>query len=266
MASVFKRMRDRRRKEASWHIAYADENGIRRTVKGFPDKTATETMARKLESEAELRRRRGIIDPRTDAYVAHESRPLADHLTDFRRSLEAKGGTRKHAMVTAHRAERILSLARARRISDLSLSKALDALAALRDEGLSAKTIQPMAPPRRPRPRACPGPPIHEQLRDGPPTPTSRPDPRGSCPADPGRRGWPDRPGYVRPRPRHTLSAGTGCGTPSRRVGQSERLSGKPWPYGQKSLAANKLRILQAVSPQPAFLQGLAAKNTPLPG
>ena len=74
MASVFKRTRDRQRKGASWYIAYADENGIRRTVKGCPDKAATEAMARKLESEAELRRR-GVIDPKADAYATHEARP-----------------------------------------------------------------------------------------------------------------------------------------------------------------------------------------------
>ena len=56
MSSVYKKARDRKRPGASWYIAYADENGVRRTVKGCPDKTATEAMARKLESEADLRR------------------------------------------------------------------------------------------------------------------------------------------------------------------------------------------------------------------
>ncbi len=140
MSSIFKRKRDRQRKGSSWYVAYVDATGVRRTVRGCPDRTATEAMARTLESEAELRRR-GVIDPRTDAYATHEARPLADHVADFRRSLEAKGGTRKHALVTAHRAERVLTLAKARRISDLSLSKALDALAVLRDEGLGAETI-----------------------------------------------------------------------------------------------------------------------------
>lgn len=64
MASVFKRKRDRLRKNSSWFIAYSDENNVRRTVKGCPDKAATEAVARTLESEAELRRR-GVIDPKT---------------------------------------------------------------------------------------------------------------------------------------------------------------------------------------------------------
>jgi hypothetical protein len=140
MASVFKKARDRKRSGSSWYIAYSDERGVRRSVKGCPDRAATEAMARKLESEAELRRR-GVIDPRTDAYATHEARPLADHLADFRASLVAKGGTAKHALVTANRAGRLLSLAKVRRVSDLSLSKALDALGVLRAEGLSTETI-----------------------------------------------------------------------------------------------------------------------------
>ncbi len=62
MASVFKKKRDRSRKNACWFIAYQDENGVRRTVKGCTDKAATQRVAAKLETEAELRRR-GIIDP-----------------------------------------------------------------------------------------------------------------------------------------------------------------------------------------------------------
>jgi hypothetical protein len=46
MASVFKKSRDRANKLASWYIAYQDEDGRRRTVKGCPDKAATEALAR----------------------------------------------------------------------------------------------------------------------------------------------------------------------------------------------------------------------------
>jgi hypothetical protein len=86
MASVFKKTRDKSNKLASWFIAYQDEHGHRRTVKGCPDKAATEAMARKLESEAALRRR-GVIDPKADAYAAHEATPLADHLAAWGESL-----------------------------------------------------------------------------------------------------------------------------------------------------------------------------------
>jgi hypothetical protein len=97
MASVFKRKRDRVRKGAAWFIAYSNENGVRRTAKGCPDKQATQQMAAKLESKAELRRR-GVIDPQTDAFSAHEARALADHLADWHSYLVDKGSTRQHAM------------------------------------------------------------------------------------------------------------------------------------------------------------------------
>jgi integrase len=140
MSSVFKKTRDRKRAGASWYIAYVDEEGMRRMVKGCPDKAATEAMARKLESEAELRRR-GVIDPRADAYAAHERKPLDEHVGDFFASLVAKGGTGDHARKTANRVRRVLTLCHARRLSDLPPSRVLSALKAVRDTGASAETV-----------------------------------------------------------------------------------------------------------------------------
>ena len=133
MASLRKRGR-------LWYFRFVDADGVERERKGCTDKRATVELARAAESEA-AKIRAGVTDPKAIAYGVQESRALADHLADFRKALEDKGGTRKHAMVTAHRAERILALAKARRLSDLSLSKALYALATLRDEGLGAETI-----------------------------------------------------------------------------------------------------------------------------
>ena len=79
MASVFKRTRDKGNRLASWYFAYVDADGVRRTEKGCPDKAATEAMARKAESEADLRRR-GIIDAKADKYASHAARPLSEHL------------------------------------------------------------------------------------------------------------------------------------------------------------------------------------------
>lgn len=140
MASVFKRKRDRTRKNSSWYIAYVDENGVRRSVKGCPDKQATQQIAARLESEAELRRR-GIIDTKSDAYAAHEAVLLLDHLDAFKASVAAKGGSKRHPEVTHSRARKMLELAGAKRISELSQSKAMSAVAALREEGLSTETI-----------------------------------------------------------------------------------------------------------------------------
>lgn len=106
----------------------------------MPGQGRAEAMARKLESEAELRRR-GVIDPRADAYASHEARTLSEHLQDFRRSLEAEDRTPRHVQMTLSRAGKVVALSGVRRISDLSLSSILDAVASLRSEGLGAETI-----------------------------------------------------------------------------------------------------------------------------
>jgi integrase len=140
MASVYKRKRDRQRKNASWFIAYSDENGVRRAVKGCPDKAATEAMARKLESEAELRRR-GVIDPKSDQYANHEARPLTEHLDAWRTYLLGKGNSHRHADEGHARVVKLMTLAKANRLSDLSLTRLQAALATLKSGELSLRTI-----------------------------------------------------------------------------------------------------------------------------
>jgi len=106
---------------------YVDERGCRRMLKGCQDKTATEALARKLESEAELRRR-GIVDPCTDAYAAHDARTLVDHLADSHAFLSGKGSTPQHASLTRNRVARLIKLSSARTVSQLTPSRIQSAL------------------------------------------------------------------------------------------------------------------------------------------
>ena len=140
MASVFKRGEDKGDRLARWYISYSDETSRRRTVKGCPDKAATEAMARRLESEAELRRR-GVIDPKADGYGRHEARPLADHLADWKADQLARGVTPKQARQNHTRAARVVELAGARRLSDLTPSGVQAALGAIRAEGAALRTV-----------------------------------------------------------------------------------------------------------------------------
>ena len=125
---------------ACWFITYTDHEGVRRTEKGCPDKAATEALARKLESDAELRRR-GVIDPKADAYRVHESRPLAEHLADWKAFQLGKGVTRRHADEGYARVVKLVALAKAERLSDLTLARLQAALALLRGKGLAIRTI-----------------------------------------------------------------------------------------------------------------------------
>jgi integrase len=135
MASVFKS-----KGKAEYTIVYTDEHGDRRKKKGYTDKRVTERLAKELEDRAR-RIRDGLDDPKAEAYRDHEGAPLTDHLEAFGRSLVAKGATLKHVKTTKQRAQRMFDLAKAKRISDLSLSSALDAIQALREVGLSQQSL-----------------------------------------------------------------------------------------------------------------------------
>ena len=135
MASVFKV-----KGKSEYTLVYTDEHGKRRKKRGFTDKRETERLAKELEDRSR-KIKNGLIDPKTEAYRGHEGRLLADHMEDFQRSIRGKGATAKYVHMVNQRARRMLDSAKMKRISDLSLSKALDAVQALRDAGLSQQSI-----------------------------------------------------------------------------------------------------------------------------
>jgi excisionase family DNA binding protein len=85
-----------------WYFNYRDTNGIVRRMKGFSDLKATEQLA--IETERRVARQRlGYADPAEE----HATRPLADHLEDYGRFLEGKGGTQRHREHTLARCEAV---------------------------------------------------------------------------------------------------------------------------------------------------------------
>lgn len=104
MASIYKPTRvdpetGERVKYRCWRIAYIDENGTRRTVKGFKDKAATEARAREIEKNVE-RKKAGLpvaqdvnksteeaIDAWIGELVRRGSPPRGPHTTEVRRQL-----------------------------------------------------------------------------------------------------------------------------------------------------------------------------------
>ncbi|MFM7318334.1 MAG: hypothetical protein ACKO5E_15430 [bacterium] len=69
MASIFKKSRDKGKKNRPWWIEYVDADGKRAYAKGFTDKGLTEQLAAKLETEVMLRQR-GMIDPEQERLLA----------------------------------------------------------------------------------------------------------------------------------------------------------------------------------------------------
>src|SRR5262249_37580162 len=83
----------------------------------------------------------GLIDPKALGFRDHEARTLADHLRDYHAYLIGKGATPAHADLSRSRVARLIDLAHARRVSDLTPSRVQAALRTIRDQGLSLRTI-----------------------------------------------------------------------------------------------------------------------------
>ena len=95
----------------------------RRKKTGATDKQVTERIARDLENRIILLKE-GTINPKAEAYRDHEAKPLAAHLVDFEAALVARGNTRNHCVATVSRIKKVLSLAKFKLVSDLSVSGA----------------------------------------------------------------------------------------------------------------------------------------------
>ena len=105
MASVFKKTRDKKKKHACWYVAYSDENGKRRTTKGFTDKGLTEQLAAKLDNEVMLRKR-GLIDPAQEKLATQRNNSIQNHLAAFKSSLGKNTG--KHVKLTMSRVLKVV--------------------------------------------------------------------------------------------------------------------------------------------------------------
>jgi len=80
--------------------------------------------------------RRGIVDK----YKNHRSKPLLEHLADFRQSLLDKGDTEDHARLTHNRAKAIIKHCKFVFPSDIQPSKVMKYIAARKKDGLSIKS------------------------------------------------------------------------------------------------------------------------------
>ncbi|MBV8609558.1 MAG: site-specific integrase, partial [Singulisphaera sp.] len=68
-------------------------------------------------------------------------RPILEHLADFIGTMSAKENDPKHVRLTRTYATRVLELGRIERIADLTGSAVMEALATLKAQGLSPRTI-----------------------------------------------------------------------------------------------------------------------------
>jgi integrase len=124
MASVYKR-------KGKWVASFKGVDGWKARVAGT-DKGEALRLANHWENEAKLRRE-GLVDPRADAFKAADARPIAEHVAEFGDDLKARGATVKHYTLTENRVRRVLALAGAEKIAELTPSRINGALKRLRE-------------------------------------------------------------------------------------------------------------------------------------
>jgi integrase len=104
MASVFKADG-----ATKYTILYNDEHGKRRKKIGYTDKRESERFAAKLEDRA-IKIKNGDIDPRSERFAIAERKLLTEHITDWQADLTNRGGTAKHADLSADRVRRLVAV------------------------------------------------------------------------------------------------------------------------------------------------------------
>jgi integrase len=122
-------------KSKKWWGRFNDETGVERRVPLAVDKAAAQSMLNELVRKTE-RRAAGLID----RFDEHRQRPVAEHIRDFRKHLQARQVGESQVKLVVYRAERILESCRVRQVSDLSASRVQKYLAELRAGGLSIQT------------------------------------------------------------------------------------------------------------------------------
>ena len=140
MASIFKRGKDKRRKDRPYYIAFVDERGQRRTIKGCADYAATMEIARKLESDVALRKR-GVIDPSQERFAEHARRPIGEHLAEFVQRAKAEGRAKRYVQQVKARLDAFVRELEIETIRDIDADRATAFTMILRGRHLGDVTI-----------------------------------------------------------------------------------------------------------------------------
>ena len=118
---------------------FNEDDKRRKKPTGCQDKDEALRYANHLENEAR-KRRTGQIDPTLERFAQQAQRPIAEHMADFRASLEAKEDTDKHVDMTNQRVRFIVEKCGATHIKHLAPSAVQQVIKGIRDAGRSLET------------------------------------------------------------------------------------------------------------------------------
>lgn len=136
MASVFKR-----NGQGPWLIRYFDSAGTRREKSSrTTDHRAATRIAAQLDADAALGRE-GVVDPAHARAADAASRALKDHVADYLLHLDQAGRSSHTVTAATKHLAWIQDKTRATRLAELTLERVTGALAILREQKRSARTV-----------------------------------------------------------------------------------------------------------------------------
>jgi hypothetical protein len=124
-----------KKKSTKW---YGRLPGGSKPVPLSSNKVAAQQMLAERVKKAEFSKA-GIVDP----FEPHRTRPLLDHLADYRRALDAKGNDPRHVSIVISRLTDLLTGCGFRLMADLSAARVADWLADLRVKGRPSPALDP---------------------------------------------------------------------------------------------------------------------------
>ncbi|MCA9274596.1 MAG: site-specific integrase [Phycisphaerales bacterium] len=131
----------KRSERGAWVISWIDHEGrrVERNTR-TTDRATAERILRERLSEAALRRD-GVIDPNQDRYSIEAKKPLNEHVSDYIQHCRRTGQAARHVDQKASHLERLISASGAKRLIDLAPDALEKHMALMRDDGLSARSV-----------------------------------------------------------------------------------------------------------------------------
>lgn len=89
----------RKVKGGKWYAIYTDQSGKQKWKTGYTDKAETQRLADRLENEAR-QVRLGDVDPQQELRRIERAKSIADHVAQYKASLQAAGRDKNHVAYT----------------------------------------------------------------------------------------------------------------------------------------------------------------------
>ena len=129
-----------RRRSDYYYIRFRDETGKQVERRASRDKAVARKMARAIEDRI-TGIKLGTLDPREADCQDAERHPIAKHVADYIKNLEARECVAGHVDQVRRRLEWFLEETRITKLSQIRPSLAVSALKVLRDEGRGDQTV-----------------------------------------------------------------------------------------------------------------------------